>query len=55
MLDRQAGATEHVMIINRQAQHMGWSGRADNQFAALAGPLAPPAIAEDPSEVDPNA
>jgi hypothetical protein len=54
-LDPGASHTEHVMIINRQVQHVGWSGRAHNQFAALAGPAAPPAIAEDPSEVDPNA
>jgi hypothetical protein len=56
-LDPTAGRTEHVMIINRQAQHVGWSGRAQNQFAALAGPAAPPppAMAEDPSEVGPNA
>jgi hypothetical protein len=54
-LERQAGAIEHVMIINRQAQHLGWSGRATNQFAALAGLAALPAVAEDPSEVGPNA
>jgi hypothetical protein len=54
-LDPTAGHTEHVMIIGRQAQHVGWSGPAQNQFAALAGPAAPPAVAEDPSEVVPNA
>jgi hypothetical protein len=53
-LDPRAGHMEHVMIINRQAQHVGWSGLAHNQFAALAGPAAPPAMAEDPSEVGPN-
>jgi hypothetical protein len=53
-LDPRAGHAEHVMIINRQAVHVGWSGPAQNQFAALQG-LAPPAIAEDPSEVAPNA
>jgi hypothetical protein len=41
-LDPTVGRTEHVMIINRQAQHVGWSGRAQNQFEALAGPAAPP-------------
>jgi hypothetical protein len=54
-LDPAAGRTEHVMNINRQAQHVGWSGRAQNQFAALAGPAPPPTMAEDPSEVGPNA
>jgi hypothetical protein len=54
-LDPAAVRTEHVMILNRQVQHMGWSGPAHNQFAALAGNAAPPALAEDPSEVDPNA
>jgi hypothetical protein len=44
-----------VSSINRQAVHVGWTGRAQNQFAALAGPAAPPAIADEPSEVDPNA
>jgi hypothetical protein len=54
-LDPTAGRTEHVMILNRQVQHMGWSGPAHNQFAVLAGAAAPPALAEEPSEVDPNA
>jgi hypothetical protein len=54
-LDPAAGRTKHVMIINRQAQHVGWSGRAQNQFEALARPALPPAAAEDPSEVGPNA
>jgi hypothetical protein len=54
-LDPRAHHTENVMIINRQAVHVGWTGRAQNQFAALAGPNAPPANADDPSEVDPNA
>jgi hypothetical protein len=54
-LDPRAGRSEHVMIINRQALHVGWSGPAHNQFAALQGPAAPPATADDPSEVDPNA
>jgi hypothetical protein len=54
-LDPRAGHSEHVMIINRQALHVGWSGPAHNQFAALQGPAAPPATADDPSEVDPNA
>jgi hypothetical protein len=54
-LDPRAGHTEHIMIINRQAQHVGWSGRAQNQFAALQTPAAPPATADDPSEVVPNA
>jgi hypothetical protein len=54
-LDPRAGHTEHVMIINCQAQHVGWSGRTTNQFDALAAPAVPPAIAEDPSEVGPNA
>jgi hypothetical protein len=54
-LDPAAGRTEHVMILNRQVQHMGWSGPAHNQFAALTGADAPPALAEDPSEVGPNA
>jgi hypothetical protein len=54
-LDPAAGRVEHVMILNRQVQHMGWGGPAHNQFAALAGDAAPPAPAEDPSEVDPNA
>jgi hypothetical protein len=54
-LDPQSSHTEHVMIINRQAVHMGWTGRAQNQFAALAGPVAPPTDADDPSEVTPNA
>jgi hypothetical protein len=53
-LDPRVGHTEHVMIINRQAQHIGWSGRTQNQFAALADPAVPLAIADDPSEVDPN-
>jgi hypothetical protein len=53
-LDLRATHTEHVMIINRQAQHVGWSGRAQNQFAALEA-QAPPATADDPSEVGPNA
>jgi hypothetical protein len=43
------------MVINRQAVHVGWTGRAQNQFAALAGPAAPPADADNPSEVTPNA
>jgi hypothetical protein len=54
-LDPRAHPTEHVMIINRQAVHVGWAGRPQNQFAALAGPEAPPANADDPSEVDLNA
>jgi hypothetical protein len=54
-LDPRASHTEHVMVINRQAVHVGWSGRAQNQFEALADPAAPPAMAEDPSEVGPNA
>jgi hypothetical protein len=54
-LDPRVARTEHVQIINRQAVHVGWSGPAHNQFAALAGPTAPPAPAEDPSEVVPNA
>jgi hypothetical protein len=54
-LDPRAHHTEHVMLINRQAVHVGWTGRAQNQFAALDGPAAPPANADDPSEVDPNA
>jgi hypothetical protein len=54
-LDPRAGREEHVMVINRQAVHVGWSGPAHNQFAALQGPAAPPADAEDPSEVGPNA
>jgi hypothetical protein len=54
-LDPRAHHTEHVMVINRQAVHVGWTGRAQNQFAALAGPAAPPANADDPSEVDLNA
>jgi hypothetical protein len=54
-LDHRTSGVEHVMIINRQAQHIGWSGCTVNQFAALAGPVAPPAVAEEPSEVDLNA
>jgi hypothetical protein len=54
-LDPRSSHTEHVMVINRQAVHVGWTGRAQNQFAALAGPVAPPADADDPSEVAPNA
>jgi hypothetical protein len=54
-LDPRADRTEHVMIINRQVQHVGWSGRPQNQFAALEQLDEPPAVAEDPSEVDPNA
>jgi hypothetical protein len=54
-LDPRASHTEHVMMINRQAVHVGWEGRPQNQFAALAGPVAPPAPADDPSEVGPNA
>jgi hypothetical protein len=54
-LDPRSSHTEHVMMINRQAVHVGWTGRAQNQFAALAGPVAPPADAEEPSEVAPNA
>jgi hypothetical protein len=54
-LDPRATHTEHTMIINRKAVHVGWTGRAQNQFAALTGPAAPPADAEDPSEVGPNA
>jgi hypothetical protein len=54
-LDPRSSHTEHVMVINRQAVHVGWTGRAQNQFAALAGPAAPPADADDPSEVTPNA
>jgi hypothetical protein len=54
-LDPRSSHTEHVMMINRQAVHVGWTGRAQNQFAALAGPAAPPADADDPSEVTLNA
>jgi hypothetical protein len=54
-LDPRSSHTEHVMMINRQAVHVGWTGRAQNQFAALAGPGAPPADADDPSEVTLNA
>jgi hypothetical protein len=54
-LDPRSSHTEHVMVINRQAMHVGWTGRAQNQFAALAGPVAPPADVDDPSEVGPNA
>jgi hypothetical protein len=54
-LDPRSSHTEHVMVINRQAVHVGWTGRAQNQFAALAGPEGPPAVADDPSEVTPNA
>jgi hypothetical protein len=54
-LNPRSSHMEHVMMINRQAVHVGWSGRAQNQFAALAGPAGPPAIADDPSEVTPNA
>jgi hypothetical protein len=53
-LDPRASHTEHVMIINRQVQHVGWSRRAQNQFAVLDA-QAPPALADDPSEVAPNA
>jgi hypothetical protein len=41
-LDPRADRTEHVMIINRQVQHVGWSGRPQNQFAALDAPAPPP-------------
>jgi hypothetical protein len=51
VLDRQEDRVQHTMVINRQVHHIGWSGRAQNQFAALAGP----ANAEEPSEVVPNA
>jgi hypothetical protein len=51
----EAGRTEHAMIINRQVVHVGWSGRAQNQFEALADPGPLPAAADDPSEVGPNA
>jgi hypothetical protein len=54
-LDPRASHTEHVMVINRQAVHVGWAGRTQNQFTALADPVAPPALADDPSEVAPNA
>jgi hypothetical protein len=54
-LDPRAHHTEHVMMINRQAVHVGWTGRTQNQFAALDGPAAPPAGVDDPSEVGPNA
>jgi hypothetical protein len=54
-LDPRSSHTEHIMVINRQAVHVGWTGRAQNQFAALAGPVAPPADTDDPSEVGPNA
>jgi hypothetical protein len=54
-LDPRAGPTERVMIVNRQAVHVGWEGPTRNQFAALGGPAGPPAPAEDPSEVGPNA
>jgi hypothetical protein len=54
-LDPRAHHTEHVMLINRQAVHVGWTGRAQNQFAALDGPAGPPAMADDPSEVGLNA
>jgi hypothetical protein len=54
-LDPRAHPTENVMIINRQAVHVGWTGRAQNQFAALDGLAIPPATTDDPSEVDPNA
>jgi hypothetical protein len=54
-LDPRAHHTEHVMMINRQAVHVGWTGRTQNQFAALDGLAAPPATADDPSEVGPNA
>jgi hypothetical protein len=53
MLNHQAGATEHTMIINCQAVHIGWSGRTDNQFVALARPAAPPTAADVPSELIP--
>jgi hypothetical protein len=53
-LDPRASHTEHVMIIDHQVMHVGWKGRAQNQFAALTDP-APPAPADDPSEVGPNA
>jgi hypothetical protein len=54
-LDPRAGRTEHAMIINRQVVHVGWSGRDQNQFEALAAPGPPPAAADDPSEVGHNA
>jgi hypothetical protein len=54
-LDPRAGRTEHAMIIDRKVVHVGWSGRTQNQFETLAGPVAPPAPADDPSEVVPNA
>jgi hypothetical protein len=54
-LDQHAGHTEHIMIINRQVQHIGWGGRNTNQFAALAEPVVPPANVDVPSEVVPNA
>jgi hypothetical protein len=54
-LDPHAGRTEHAMIIDCKVVHVGWSGRTQNQFGALAGPEAPPAPADDPSEVVPNA
>jgi hypothetical protein len=54
-LDPAAGRTEHVMILNRQVQHIGWGGPSHNQFAALSGAAAPPALAEEPSEAGPNA
>jgi hypothetical protein len=54
-LDPRMGHSEHVMVINRQAVHVGWDGPSRNQFAALGGPAGPPAPADDPSEVVPNA
>jgi hypothetical protein len=54
-LDPRAGRTEHAMVINRQVVHVGWSGRAQNQFEALAVPGPLPAAAGEPSEVVPNA
>jgi hypothetical protein len=54
-LDHQVDRTEHVLIINHQVQYIGWGGRAANQFAVLTEPNMLPTVAEEPSEVDPNA
>jgi hypothetical protein len=54
-LDRRASSVEHILVINRQAQHIGWSNWANNQFLALAVPPQPPTATDDPSEVGPNA
>jgi hypothetical protein len=53
-LDQRVDRVKNILVLNRQVHHLGWSSCANNQFTALAGPAAPPAVVDEPSEVDPN-